>query len=132
MYAGGEAEGFGKPAHPCAEPGHAKRKTCEAKLKPCVRLKPRERKLAATTARAGRRVRILAPIGSRFACWFPLHFPSKARCGFYGFRLRSPFRGSRPGKPCIPPPPFWPYKGLTGISQHQTWHGHARPHRVED
>ncbi|CAJ1352222.1 unnamed protein product [Effrenium voratum] len=36
--------------------------------------------------------------------------PSQEACSYYG-EGRS--QSSRPGKPCIPPPPFWPYKGLT-------------------
>eukprot|EP00435_Cladocopium_sp_Y103_P033262 s1005_g8.t1 len=41
--------------------------------------------------------------------------PQQEPCSYYG-EGRS--QSSRPGKPCIPPPPFWPYKGITEWKTH--------------
>lgn len=41
--------------------------------------------------------------------------PQQEPCSYYG-EGRS--QSSRPGKPCIPPPSFWPYKGVTEWKTH--------------
>ncbi|CAE7592686.1 unnamed protein product, partial [Symbiodinium natans] len=36
--------------------------------------------------------------------------PQEEPCSYYG---EGKSQSSRPGKPCLPPPPFWPYTGVT-------------------